>query len=281
VTSEPRADGCVAGMSVPRIVTVADVIDEIPNVVTLRVVAVDGDLPSFEPGQVSMLGAFGVGEATISISSSTSETRFHDYTVRRAGPITQALTDLRPGEQCWFRGPFGSAWDLRGGTDVLVAAGGIGLAPLRSAVAWLVDHRADYGRVVLVVGAGTPDDLLYAEEYAAWSAVGIEVISTVDRSRHGWSGPVGSVADAIAEVGVDAERTTALMCGPDPMMSRVADGLVARGVPASRIQLTLERNMQCGVGTCGHCQLGGLIVCRDGPAVTYDRLGRSLHVAEV
>ncbi len=254
----------------PNVQRVVAVVDEIPDVVTLRVVPVEGRPFGFLPAQVSMVGAFGVGEAAISISSPPTETTFHEYTIRRAGAITSALTRLRPGDQLWVRGPFGVPWDLDlDGRDVVIAAGGIGLAPLRSAVYRVIEQRARYRRVVLVVGARSASLLLYAGAYDAWRDRGIEVVTTVDVADPGWDGRVGFVPAVVEELDLDAGNTSALLCGPDVMMRLTADGLVARGVPAEEVQLTLERNMQCGNGLCGHCQLGGLIVCRDGPVVRY------------
>lgn len=270
---------------VPQIHDVLAVTEEIPDVVTLRVAPVDGPPRPFLPAQVGMVGAFGIGEAAISISSPATETDHHEYTIRRAGAITGALTRLRPGDQLWVRGPFGTPWDLElDGRDVVVAAGGIGLAPLRAAVHALARRRDRYERVVLVVGARSPDLLLYERQYDDWRRSGLEVVVTVDRGDASWDGRVGFVPDAVVQVldelGADPARTSALVCGPDVMMRLVADALVARGTSPADVQLTLERNMQCGNGLCGHCQLGPLIVCRDGPVVRYPAVAAALAVPE-
>lgn len=266
----------------PRIHRVVEVVPEIPDVVTLRVVPVEGSPPRFLPAQIGMVGAFGIGEAAISISSAPDETGYHDYTIRRAGAITGALTASEAGDELWVRGPFGRPWDLDlDGCDVLVAAGGIGLAPLRSAVSALAAGRDRFGAVTVVVGARRPADLLYAGQYEQWTQAGIDVVSTIDRPETGWSGPVGFVPTVIERLDLDPGRTAALICGPDVMMRLTADALISRGVAPDRIQLTLERNMQCGNGLCGHCQLGGLIVCRDGPVVRYPEVARSLAVEEL
>lgn len=272
-------------MATPRVHEVLARFDEIPGVITLRVAPVTGPVPPARPAQVGMLGAFGVGEAAISISSRVTDHDWREYTIRRAGRITRALTDLTVGDQLWVRGPFGSVWDLElDGDDVLIAAGGIGLAPLRSAIFALVDQRSRYGRVVLVVGARTADTLLYDHEYERWRRDGVEVVTTVDEPPEDWSGRVGLVPDVvdgvIGELGLDAGRLHAMLCGPDPMMTATADVLVAHGVEPASIQLTVERNMQCGTGRCGHCQVGPVIVCRDGPVVRYPDVAASLRVAE-
>lgn len=268
-------------MAEPMVHAVVEMIDEIPDVVTIRAEPVVGTPRLFRPAQVGMLGAFGVGEAAISISSSPSERAFHEYTVRRAGAITSALTRMTAGDQFWVRGPFGSSWSLDvAGDDVLIAAGGIGLAPLRSAIHHIAEHRDRFGRVVLVVGARRSADLLYRRDYERWQADGIEVVPTIDRPETGWSGRTGFVPDVMSDVDVAPDRVRALICGPDIMMRLTADGLVDRGVRGERIELTLERNMQCGTGRCGHCQLGGLIVCRDGPVVRYPSVATGLGIGE-
>lgn len=266
----------------PLVYAVLDVRQEIPDVVTLRAAPVDGVVPTFAPAQVCMVGAFGIGEAAISISSSSSETAFHEFTIRRAGAITGALTRLTVGEQFWVRGPFGSAWDLDlDGRDVLIVAGGIGLAPLRSAVAAVHEHRHRYRRVTLVVGARTPAGLLYAAEYDRWRGGGISIVPTVDAPQPGWAGAVGFVPDVIDTLALDPEHTSALICGPDIMMRLSAERLIDLGVSAGDIQLTLERNMQCGNALCGHCQMGPLVVCRDGPVVRYPAVQEPLRVKEL
>lgn len=266
----------------PRVHVVHDVVAEIADVVTLRVAPVDGRPAPFLPAQIGMVGAFGIGEAAISISSSPSETRFHEYTIRRAGAITGALTSMAPGDQFWVRGPFGRPWDLEAGRrDVLIVAGGIGLAPLRSAIYAVAEQRRLYGRVVVAIGAQQSSALLYSGEYDSWRARGLDVSTIIDVDEPGWDGPVGFVPQLVAELEFDPLRTDVMMCGPDVMMRATASALVDRGVPAEQIQLTLERNMQCGNGLCGHCQLGGLLVCRDGPVVRYPLVAASLAVQEL
>jgi NAD(P)H-flavin reductase len=263
----------------PRVHEVLAVIDEISDVVTLRVAPVEGDPPEFQPAQIGMLGAFGIGEAAISISSSATERDHHDYTIRRAGAITSALTRMRAGDQFWVRGPFGTAWDLDlDGRDVIIAAGGIGLAPLRSAVYAVLDAVDRLASATLVVGARSSALLLYAGMYDEWRSRGLGVVTTIDEPEPDWGGRVGFVPRIVEELFLEPANTSVLLCGPDIMMRLTADVLVRRGVPAEQIQLTLERNMQCGNALCGHCQLGPLIVCRDGPVVRYPAVAPSLTV---
>jgi NAD(P)H-flavin reductase len=270
-------------MAEPRVHVVRSVTPETPGVITLDVVPVDGPPAPFQPAQVGMLGAFGIGEAAISISSSSTVVDHHEYTIRRAGAITTALFDLVPGDQLAIRSPFGRPWNLdalRG--DVVIAAGGIGLAPLRSAVYALLDAAPERPnrRVVLIVGARHSEDLLYAGHYDDWRSCGLEVVTTIDAAEDGWSGLVGLVPDVVADLDVDWPSAGALVCGPDIMMRLTADRLIDLGVASGAIQLTLERNMQCATGRCGHCQLGPVLVCRDGPVVTYPEIADALRVRE-
>jgi NAD(P)H-flavin reductase len=267
----------------PRIHVVRSITPETPGVITLDVVPVDGAPAAFLPAQVGMLGAFGIGEVPISISSATNIDDHHEYTIRRVGAVTTALCDLRPGAQLAIRGPFGRPWDLDVlPDDVVIAAGGIGLAPLRSAVYALLDTGLGQRRrrVTLVVGARHREDLLYAREYEDWRARGLEVVTTVDTAETGWSGRVGLIPDVVATLDIDWPNAGALVCGPDIMMRLTADRLIGLGMAPDAIQLTMERNMQCATGRCGHCQLGPVLVCRDGPVVTYTDIADAMSVPE-
>ncbi|MFW2382451.1 MAG: FAD/NAD(P)-binding protein [Acidimicrobiales bacterium] len=239
---------------------------------TLRVTPESGELPEFLPAQCSMLGVFGVGEAAISISSPVSVRTHHEYTIRDAGPITSALVNTPIGGRITVRGPFGRSWPierLATGT-LLVVAGGLGLAPLRAAIEAGLD--LDLERMVVLCGAKAPSELLYRADYPRWRAGGAAVETTVDTASGDWTGRTGVVTELIggpAGVQLDWTDTTAFVCGPDVMMHYTARKLIDLGMPASNIWITLERNMQCGNALCGHCQLGPIIVCRDGPVVNY------------
>ncbi len=284
----------ISPLLIPQPHRVVDRIIEADDVVSLHVVPVDGELAPFEPAQVGMLGAFGVGEAAISISSPVDTTDHHAYTTRRAGPITNALCDLPIGGLLTVRGPFGTPWPLPEVTTghLLIVGGGLGIAPLRAAIDQAVRSPGRFERVTLVYGAKRPDQLLYRADLARWQELGLKLHLIVDETGptgnddEPWAGPVGRVPDLITRDlltpdllgrdgvnGVNDADTTVFLCGPDIMMHVAATNLLDLEVPADRIWLTLERNMQCGNALCGHCQLGPFIVCRDGPVARYDEIG--------
>jgi NAD(P)H-flavin reductase len=239
-----------------------------------------GPLPEYRPGQFAMLTAYGIGEAPISLSGSRDGHVIH--TVRAVGAVTRALCAAGAGDVIGVRGPFGTEWDVgsAAGHDVIVVAGGIGLAPLRPVVERMLADRPAFGRVAILAGARLPEDLLYRADMRRWAAhAQVEVI--VDRGAPGWRGQVGLVTGLIPAAGVEASDSVAFVCGPEPMMRASARALIERGVPASRIRLSLERGMRCGAGWCGHCQLGPLLICRDGPVVTYPVAEPLLNVREL
>ncbi len=255
-----------------------------PETWTLDLVPVEGALPDFLPAQCSMLGAFGVGEAAISISSPMSVRTHHEYTIRNAGPITAALVGTPVGGVVTVRGPFGEPWPLDdvATSSLLVMAGGLGLAPLRAAIAAGVERHFD--RLVVLLGARNPEEILYRKDLEWWRNAGAEVHVILDSASDGWHGPTGLVTDLAGGptgVQMDWKDTTAFVCGPDVMMHFTAKRLAELGMPSSRIWLTLERNMQCGNALCGHCQLGPVIVCRDGPVVKYERIERFHWIKEL
>jgi NAD(P)H-flavin reductase len=191
------------------------------------------------------------------------------------GSVTRALVRTERGGVLGVRGPFGTGWDVARaeGGDVVFVAGGIGLAPLRSALQEVVAHRDRFRRVLLLAGARTPEDVLFAHDLRRWeSECGVEVAVTVDNGGHDWRGRGGFVTQLIPRAGLDPGRTTAFVCGPEVMMRSSAQALHDRGVPAAEIRLSMERSMKCGVGLCGHCQLRELFLCVDGPVLGYDRL---------
>ena len=217
-----------------------------------------------------MLYAFGVGEVPISVSGFSRDQALVQ-TIRAIGAVTRALCAAAPGDMIGVRGPFGTQWRLAmaEGRDLLVVAGGVGLAPLRPALLAALAGRARYRRVVLLVGARSPEDLLFTEELETWRRHGIDVRVTVDRADAAWKGDVGLVTRFIDRAVTDPARTAALVCGPEIMMRISAHALVSRGVAAENILISFERNMRCGAALCGHCQLGPLLLCRDGPVVNY------------
>jgi NAD(P)H-flavin reductase len=235
------------------------------------------------PGQFNMLYAFGIGEVPISISGDTSVTQRLIHTVRAVGAVSSALCRLRPGDALGVRGPFGRPWpvDEAQGSDLVIVAGGIGLAPLRPVIYHVLANRERYGRVTLLYGARRPEEMLFVSELQAWrSRLDLDVLVTVDRATEQWRGNVAFVTRLIPRVET-GPGTLALVCGPELMMRYAAMALMGLGVSPEHVYVSLERNMNCGVGLCGHCQLGPLFVCRDGPVVSYASVERLLRTAEV
>jgi NAD(P)H-flavin reductase len=275
-----------AGTWIPDLATISEICAESPGVATYALTITDRRVAAgytFKPGQFNMLYVPGIGEAAISISSDAEDPSKLLHTVREAGNVTRALARKRIGEQIGIRGPFGSAWPMEmfRGQDVVIACGGIGLAPLRPAIYHLVRHRGDFGRVYLLYGARTPRDLLYADEYDAWRKAGIEVETTVDLADPEWKGNIGVVPVLFYRLRLQPKRTHVLACGPEIMMRFVVFEALARRVAASHIHLTLERNMNCAVGLCGHCQLGPMFICKNGPVFTYEQLEPYMHVEDL
>lgn len=239
----------------------------------------------FLPGQFNMLYAFGTGESAISVSGDpAARDGLLVHTIREAGMVTQALARLQPGDQLGLRGPFGSAWPLEAiqGSDLVFVAGGIGLAPLRPAIYAALAQRERFGRIVLLIGARTPEDVLYLDELDAWGALeGVECRVTVDSAPLGWSRQVGVVTKLVAKAGFDPANACALICGPEIMMRYSAAALRERGVTDDRIFITMERNMKCAIALCGHCQLGPEFLCKDGPVFRYDRMAFWMAQREV
>jgi NAD(P)H-flavin reductase len=265
-------------------VRIAEITPEIPGVDTYDLEFVEPELNAryqFLPGQFNMLYLPGAGEAAISLSAHPKSRGRWAHTIRVAGGVTQTLARLGQGATLGLRGPFGSSWPIADyqGWDVVFVAGGIGLPPLRPAIYHVLDHRRDYGRVVLVYGARSPDTRMYPGEYDRWNTGGIEVQTTVDRATPDWTGNVGTVTVVLDRLKLARPaRTVVFTCGPDVMMHFAACSALARGVSAEQIWLSAERNMQCAVGLCGHCQLGPAFICKDGPVLRYDRLAPYFRV---
>lgn len=265
----------------PRMYRVVSRRDDLVDTVTLGLVPIDEACPDPSSGQFNMLWAFGVGEAPISLAG--FEDGILSHTVRRVGAVSTALCSSTIGDQVGVRGPFGTGWNLSGaaGRDILIVAGGLGVAPIRPIVTELLAHRADYGRVALLVGARTPETLLYRDELEAWRARSdIEVEVSVDAASPSWRGEVGVVTRLIGRAPIDPDNTTAFVCGPEVMMRFSAQSVLDRGVAPPQVLLSFERNMHCAVGHCGHCQLGSLFLCKDGPVLPWPRAEALLQVRE-
>jgi NAD(P)H-flavin reductase len=267
---------------VPVLARVARRYQELDDIVTFEL-----EVPGwqgFAPGQFNMLGVFGVGEVPISISGPVSDPERIVHTVRAVGPVSRTLADLAEGATLSLRGPYGRPWPVERarGRDVVVMAGGLGLAPVRPILYELIENRAAYGKVTLLYGARGPREILFPGDLSDWRArldFGTEV--TVDRATADWRGHVGVVTSLIPAADFDPTKTVAFVCGPEVMMRFSAHALTDRGVAASEIFLSMERNMQCAIGLCGHCQLGPVFVCRDGPVFDWARLRPLMAVKEL
>ncbi len=261
----------------------ARIVDKRPDaegIFTFRMRFVDPQVHArfaFQPGQFNMLYVFGVGEVPISISSDPADRDGFDHTVRIVGRVTGALESAEKGDVLGLRGPYGTPWplDALAGRDVVVVTGGLGCAPVTGAVEYMIRRRASYGRLTIVHGVKTPQDLLYRERFDRWKDTpDTRVLLTVDRPDKTWRYHVGVPLDLFDEIALDPPRTAVLMCGPEIMMRLAIQKLRTAGVDPAAIYLSLERNMRCGLGHCGHCQIGSLFVCRDGPIVAYPAVRR-------
>ena len=237
----------------------------------------------WEPGQFNMLYVPGYGEAAISMSSDMSSSNgLVIHTIRQAGSVTKATSRLKSGDVVGLRGPFGSSWPLEAirGMDVVIACGGIGLPPLRGALYAIMRQREQYGKVTLLYGARSPKDLMYPGEYETWKQADIDMQVTVDRGDDTWTGRIGVVPMWFYHFRVDPHKTAVMTCGPEVMMRFVIYEALARRIPAEHIYVSLERNMKCGQGACGHCQMGPFFICKDGPVFPFNRLESFFNVEE-
>jgi NAD(P)H-flavin reductase len=239
---------------------------------------------TFAAGQFNMLYAFGVGEVPISISGDPTRPQPLVHTTRTVGTVTQALKKLKKGDLVGVRGPFGSAWPMEEakGKDVVIVCGGIGLPPLRGAIYQILENRDQYGKFVLLYGARTPQDILFPAELEQWRGrFDMDVAITVDRATGDWRGNVGVVTRLIPQANFDPQNTVAMIVGPEIMMRYTIMELQKRGIPEAQIYVSMERNMKCGVGLCGHCQCGPTFICKDGPVYTHAAIGDWLKKREI
>ena len=251
---------------------------ESPTIFTLRLRLSDAAAQAayrFAPGQFNMLYLYGVGEVPISIMSDPEERDGIGHTIRALGRVTKGLAALQPGDSVGLRGPYGRGWPLQemGGHDVVLVTGGLGCAPVVSVIHYVLKRRERYGKLVIIQGVKHAEDLIWSEQYAKWAALpNTQVLVAASEGAALWPWHVGRVTELFQLACFDPARAVGMMCGPEGMMRVAADNLLQRGVPESRLYLSMERNMQCAVGRCGHCQLGGSFVCRDGPVFNWGQV---------
>jgi NAD(P)H-flavin reductase len=289
MASDVHAPGAVPPGTPELFVPVPYVIErrivETADTVTMVMKPAEGQpIPAFLPGQFNMVYRFGLGEVPVSISGDPSRPNELVHTVRSAGKITDSITKAMPGDTLGVRGPYGVGWPLAEaeGKDILVVAGGLGLPPLRPMLYELLAHRARYQRFEMIYGARTPKDLVHYEDVQRWrTRSDLRLQVTVDAAGRDWYGDVGLVTARIPDTRLDPPNTVAFLCGPEIMMRLTAQALTALGVPERAIWISMERNMKCAVGLCGHCQWGPAFVCRDGPVFCYRDVKPRLTTREI
>ncbi len=238
----------------------------------------------FAAGQFNMLYVFGVGEVPLSISGDPGKPEVLVHTTRGVGAVTRAMSRLKRGDMVGIRGPFGNPWpkEEAAGKDILIVAGGVGLAPLRPVVYQILSNRAKYGNVILLYGARSPGDILFKKELERWrSRLDLRIEVTVDHAPAEWRGTVGVVPGLISKVSYDPQHVVAMICGPEVMMRFTIRALEGGGVDLKQVYVSIERNMKCAVGFCGHCQLGPQFVCKEGPVFPYERIAPLLRIREL
>ena len=270
---------------IPRNFTVERVKEETHDTFTLdlRLTNGTGDFP-FRSGQFNMLYVFGLGEVPISISGDPANSDTLIHTIREVGSVTKGLRSLKEGDCLGVRGPFGTSWPIEEaqGKDVVILTGGIGLAPLRPAIYQILSKREQYGEIIILYGARTPDDILFHSELEQWSSrLDVQLRVTVDHAYPKWYGTVGVVTILISKALFDPENTFAMVCGPEIMINFSVQELNEKGVDLKNIYVSMERNMKCGIGLCGHCQYGPYFICKDGPVFPFDRIKHLFRLPEI
>jgi NAD(P)H-flavin reductase len=286
ITTISHSAGYADRLLVPHWAEIIKITPEAEGVTTFHLKFTDPEIQEryrFEPGQFNMLYVPGYGEAAISMSSDLETSGgLLVHTIRHIGNVTRAVSRLKKGDVVGIRGPFGTSWPMETieGMDVVIACGGIGLPPLRGAIYTIIRDRAKYGKITLLYGARTPSDLMFPTEYETWQKAGIEMQVTVDRGDENWTGRVGVVPMWFYHFRVDPHKTAVLTCGPEIMMRFVIYEALARRIPPEHIYISLERNMKCGQGACGHCQQGTYFICKDGPVFPFSALEKIFNVEE-
>jgi NAD(P)H-flavin reductase len=268
----------------PRGAVVRERIQESPTICTLRLAFDESDPAEpfvFVPGQFNMVYLDRAGEVALSIVSDPLDAHGFDHIVRRVGRVTDGLDRLRAGDRVGIRGPFGRGWPLAAarGRDVILLTGGLGCAPVISVIRYVLRRREQYGHLTILQGVRHADDLVWRAQYEAWAdAPDTQVLLAADVASRDWPWTEGPVVDLLDQVVFDTRRTTALLCGPEMMMVAAIAVLRGRGLPDDQIWVSLERNMHCGIGRCGHCQIGQKYVCTDGPVFSYAEIADLLGV---
>jgi len=262
----------------PIVAVITDVRQDTPDIKTFRVVTPDGKKPfDHMPGQCAMVSIPGVGEAMFSITCSPTNTEYMEFSIKKCGCVTTWLHQAEVGQQILVRGPYGKPFpvdDVFAGHDMVFVAGGVGLAPLRSVINYCRHYRDRYGKIDIVYGSRSADDLLdYKEIIDEWSKdENVDVHLTIDREQEGWTGHVGFVPNYVKELGFSTENKIAVLCGPPIMIKFTLAGLYELGFDKTQIYTTLELRMKCGIGKCGRCNVGSKYVCKDGPVFRFDEL---------
>ena len=274
----PKYSPDMANPYLPAVATVIEVIRETHNIMTFRVVLDDEAQRQafrFEPGQVGQLSLFGVGEATFVINSPPTRMEYLQFSVMRAGEVTAALHGLRAGDKVGVRAPLGNWFPYTElhGKDILLVAGGIGMAPLRTLLLYMLDNRKDYGTITLLYGARSPEDMAYSYELPEWlGSKDMHTVLTIDREAPDWKHKVGLIPTVLLEMNPSPKNTVAVICGPPIMIKFTIQALDKLTFAPEQILTTLERRMKCGIGICGRCNIGEKYVCVDGPVFSYAEL---------
>jgi len=269
----------VASPYLPLETEVVEHVRETSDLFTLRLRLTDPQARedyAFEPGQFNMLHLPGIGGVPISIASDPARGETLDHTIRTVGRVTRVLEQMQQGDRLGLRGPYGRGWPMHDaeGRDLVVVTGGLGCAPVVAAISYAVQRRERFRRLIILQGVKHSADMIWRERYDAWARLpDTQVMLAADEPGKGWTGHTGLVTELLDKVSFDPEQATAMLCGPEPMMLAGARRLAQMGLPEDRVWLSLERAFQCGVGHCGHCQIGPYFVCRDGPVFAYSEIG--------
>jgi sulfhydrogenase subunit gamma (sulfur reductase) len=259
----------------PHVAVIDQRTQEAPNIFSLRLQYEDTDVQeafAFDPGQFNMVTLFGVGEIPISIVNDPIDSHFFDHTIRVVGRVSEGMSKLQPGDRVGIRGPFGRGWPLERikGKDVLLITGGLGCAPLVSVIRYLLRRREDYGHIHILQGVKHANDLIWRDQYEAWATMrDVNILLAADVVSKGWTGQQGMVTELIDQLSLRPQRTIVMLCGPELMMLAAIANLREKSIQDGNIWFSMERNMQCGIGQCGHCQIGPKYVCQDGPVFCY------------